>query len=55
VTIKRHQTEFEQLLECEKKINDILKEYNCVIEIDDELEKIIIHDKDSNQFLIPFQ
>jgi hypothetical protein len=52
--MKRQQTEFEQLLECEKKVNDILKEYNCKIVIDDELEKIVLHDQDSNQFLVPF-
>ena len=52
--MKRPQTEFEQLLEVESKITKILKEYNCAIEFDEELKQIIIHDKYSNQFLVPF-
>ena len=36
--------------ECAEKIKQILKEYNCYIEFDIELEAVIIVDKDTLAF-----
>jgi len=46
--MKKHKEE--TLTECLDKIKEILKEYNSRIVYDDELNKVIIHDLDTNRF-----
>ncbi len=36
--------------ECSLKVIEILKEYNCYVVYDEELDKVIIVDKDTAEF-----
>ena len=45
---KKHERDVD---ECAEKIEAILKEYNCMIEYDNELEEVIVVDQDTSQYM----
>lgn len=48
--MKKQLSEKEQLQECVNKISTICRDYNCYIDYDNELNAIIIVDRDTLKF-----